>query len=186
MSRIGRAPIEIPAGVNVEIDNGTVTVSGTLGKLEQAVDKLISIEKTVEAGKNYLVLTRANDEADARAKHGLYRALVQNMVTGVSKGYSKTLIIKGVGYKASVSGDKLTLNIGFSHPIEFVAPTGIKVEVVSPTEVKVSGFDKVQVGQVAANIRAFKPVEPYHLYGIRYSDEVVVKKEGKKASAKKK
>ena len=136
-------------------------------------------------GKKAILLSRSNDEKEIRAKHGMYRALVHNMVVGVTTGYSKTLVINGVGYKAAASGNKLTLNIGFSHPVEFVAPDGIKLECPSLTEVKVTGNNKEVVGQVAANIRALKPVEPYHAYGIHYADEVVIRKEGKKASKKK-
>ena len=116
-----------------------------------------------------------------QAKHGLYRALVANMVKGVSEGFSRNLIINGVGYKAAVQGDKLVLNIGYSHPVEVVAPAGIKFECPSQTEIVVSGFDKELVGQTAANIKAKRPVEPYHAYGVRYKEEVVVLKEGKKA-----
>lgn len=185
MSRIGRAPIEIPNNVNVEIQGNKVIVSGPLGSLEQEVNKNINVEKQVIDGKNYIVITRKSNEKEERSMHGMYRALINNMVNGVEKGYSKNLTINGVGYKCQIVGNKLVLNIGFSHPVEFVIPKDIKIECPSITEVKVSGFDKTKVGQVAADIRALKPVEPYHAYGIRYTDEVVIKKEGKKASKKK-
>ncbi len=185
MSRIGRAPIEIPNNVNVEIQGNKVVVSGPLGSLEQEVNKNINVEKQVIDGKNYIVITRKSNEKEERSMHGMYRALINNMVNGVEKGYSKNLTINGVGYKCQIVGNKLVLNIGFSHPVEFVIPKDIKIECPSITEVKVSGFDKTKVGQVAADIRALKPVEPYHAYGIRYTDEVVIKKEGKKASKKK-
>ena len=185
MSRIGRMPIELPASVKATINGEKITVTGPLGTLEQTLDKSVSAAMGEHNGKPAILLTRSGDEKEIRSKHGMYRALVHNMVVGVEKGYSKSLIINGVGYKAAVSGNKLTLNIGFSHPIDFVAPDGIKLECPSITEVKVSGIDKEKVGQVAANIRELKPVEPYHAYGIHYSDEVVIRKEGKKASKKK-
>lgn len=185
MSRIGRMPVELPANVKAEINGETITVTGPLGTLKQDINKAITAAMGEHNGKPAIVLTRSSDEKEIRSMHGMYRALVHNMVVGVEKGYSKSLIINGVGYKAAVSGNKLTLNIGFSHPVEFVAPEGIKLECPSITEVKVSGIDKEVVGQVAANIRELKPVEPYHAYGIHYSDEVVIRKEGKKASKKK-
>ena len=185
MSRIGRMPIEIPANVNVEIVDNKVIVTGPLGKLEQELNKNIKAHKDVHEGKNILVLTRASEDKEVRAMHGMYRAIVHNMIVGVEKGYSKSLIINGVGYKAQVSGNKLILNIGLSHPVEFIAPKDIKIECPTLTEVKVTGFDKTLVGQTAAEKKKKKPVEPYHAYGIRYSDEVVIRKEGKKASKKK-
>lgn len=185
MSRIGRAPIELPANVNVEIQDGKVTVSGPLGRLEQEINKHITVAMGEHNGKKAVILTRNSEDKEVRSMHGMYRALIHNMVVGVEKGYTKSLVINGVGYKAQLAGNKLTLNIGFSHPVEFIAPEGIKLECPSITEVKVSGYDKTKVGQVAADIRALKPVEPYHAYGIHYSDEVVLRKEGKKASKKK-
>ena len=185
MSRIGRMPVEYPSNVKVDIVGNKVTVSGPLGTLSEELDNAITASLGDHNGKPAIILTRSNDEKEIKAKHGLYRAMIHNMVVGVEKGYSKTLVVNGVGFKAAVAGNKLTLNIGFSHPVEFVAPAGIKLECPSVTEVKVSGFDKTKVGQVAADIRALKPVEPYHAYGIHYSDEVVIRKEGKKASKKK-
>ncbi|MBR2371623.1 MAG: 50S ribosomal protein L6 [Clostridia bacterium] len=178
MSRIGRMPIVLPEGVEVKVENGLVTVKGPKGQLSQQIgNKDISV--AVE--NNTIVLSRANDKKDARAQHGLYRALINNMVVGVTKGFEKALIVNGVGYKAQVQGKKLILNIGYSHPIEIEAPEGITIECPQLTEVVVKGIDKTLVGQVAANIRAKREVEPYHSYGIRYKDEVVITKEGKTA-----
>ncbi|MBQ9714991.1 MAG: 50S ribosomal protein L6 [Clostridia bacterium] len=178
MSRIGRMPIVLPEGVEVKVEAGLVTVKGPKGQLSQQIgNKDISV--AVE--NNAIVLSRANDKKDARAQHGLYRALINNMVVGVTKGFEKALIVNGVGYKAQVQGKKLILNIGYSHPIEIEAPEGITIECPQLTEVVVKGIDKTLVGQVAANIRAKREVEPYHSYGIRYKDEVVITKEGKTA-----
>lgn len=177
MSRIGRAPVEIPAGVEIKIENDVVSVKGPKGTLSQKIGKNISV--VVEG--NELKVSRANDQKENRAQHGLYRALIHNMVVGVTKGFEKSLIINGVGYKAQMQGKKLVLNIGYSHPIEVEPPEGITIECPSLTEVVVKGYDKAQVGQVAANIRAKRVVEPYHAYGIRYKDEVVTMKEGKTA-----
>ena len=177
MSRIGRMPIVLPEGVEVKVENGLVSVKGPKGQLSQQIGKEISVN--IEG--NTVVLTRANDKKDVRAQHGLYRALINNMVIGVTKGFEKALIVNGVGYKAQVQGKKLILNIGYSHPIEIEAPEGITIECPQLTEVVVKGIDKTVVGQVAANIRAKREVEPYHSYGIRYKDEVVITKEGKTA-----
>ena len=176
MSRIGRLPIEIPNGVTVTVDgNNLVTVTGKLGTLSQKVDKVIK----VEVKDNQVVLTRPNDTPDVKAKHGLYRVLVNNMVKGVTEGFSKTIIINGVGYKAAKQGNKVVLNIGFSHPIELVEEDGITLECPDMTTLVVKGIAKEKVGQYAAKVRGLKPVEPYHAYGLRYSDEVVVRKVGK-------
>lgn len=185
MSRIGRLPIEIPAGVTVDIAGRAVLVTGPLGTLREEIDASINVEKVDLAGKHMLSLTRRDDTKEVKSKHGLYRALIANMIKGVTKGFSKTLLVSGVGYKCSVSGDKLTMNIGFSHVINFAIPRGIKITCPDQTTIKVEGFDKELVGQVAADIKAFKPVEPYHAYGIRYSDQYVVRKEPKKAIKKK-
>ena len=180
MSRIGRNPIHIPQGVKVEIDDkNVVTVTGPLGTLTQKVDDVIALNQH----DGVVVLTRANDENDVKAKHGLYRALINSMVEGVSKGFSKSL---GVGYKLNKQGNKLTMNIGFSHPVEIVEVPGITIEVPAATEIKISGIDKQLVGQFAAKIRDVKPVEPYHGYGIRYKNEVVILKQGKAAGKGKK
>ncbi|MBP0980331.1 MAG: 50S ribosomal protein L6, partial [Oscillospiraceae bacterium] len=176
-SRIGRMPIVLPEGVEVKVEKGLVSVKGPKGQLSQQIGKEISVN--IEG--NTVVLTRANDKKEVRAQHGLYRALISNMVVGVTKGFEKALIVNGVGYKAQVQGKKLILNIGYSHPVEIEAPEGITIECPQLTEVVVKGIDKTLVVQVAANIRAKREVEPYHSYGIRYKDEVVITKEGKTA-----
>lgn len=177
ISRIGKMPVALPAGVTVEVKDGKMIVKGPKGTLEQDIDARISL--TVENG--HAVLTPATESSDVKAKHGLYRALLHNMVTGVTAGYTKSLIINGVGYKVAKQGNKIVLNIGFSHPIEFSEVEGIKLDCPTQTEISVSGIDKVKVGQVAANIRALREPEPYHGYGIRYKDEVIERKEGKTA-----
>ena len=182
MSRIGKMPIALPAGVEVKFDNGIVTVKGPKGTLTREVVGNIAMEME---GTN-LVLKAMDDKADTNAKHGLYRALVNGMVTCVSAGFVKALEVKGVGWKAAVQGNKLVLNVGFSHPVEFVAPAGITFECPSITEVNVSGIDKELVGQVAANIRKVRKPEPYHGYGIRYKGEYVEHKEGKTSGKGKK
>lgn len=181
MSRIGKMPIKIENGVKVEVNgDNIVTVTGPLGTLSQEVDKNIKV--TVE--NNEVILTRNSDESEIKAKHGLYRALINNMVKGVSTGFKKVLVINGVGYKAQKQGNKLVLNIGFSIPFEVVETDGIKLNVLENNKVEVSGINKELVGQMASKIRDLKPVEPYHAYGIRYEDEVVIRKEGKKAGKK--
>lgn len=176
-SRIGKMPVALPAGVTVEVKDGKMIVKGPKGTLEQDIDARISL--SVENG--HAVLTPASDSTDVKAKHGLYRALLHNMVTGVTAGYTKSLVINGVGYKVAKQGNKIVLNIGYSHPVEFSEVEGIKLDCPSQTEISVSGIDKVKVGQVAANIRALREPEPYHGYGIRYKDEVIERKEGKTA-----
>ena len=176
MSRIGKMPIALPAGVTVEFKDGIVTVKGPKGTLTREIVGNIGIE--VEG--TTVVLKALDDNADTNAKHGLYRALLNGMVTGVSTGFVKSLEVKGVGWKAAVQGNKLVLNVGFSHPVEFVAPEGIKFECPTLTEVNVSGISKELVGQVAANIRAVRVPEPYHGYGIRYKGENVEHKESDK------
>ena len=177
MSRIVRMPVALPAGVTVEVKDGKMVVKGPKGTLEQDIDARIAL--SVENG--HAVLTRANDSKELKAKHGLYRALLHNMVTGVTAGYTKGLVINGVGYKVAKQGSKIVLNIGFSHPVEFPETDGIKLDCPTQTEITVSGIDKVKVGQVAANIRSIREPEPYHGYGIRYKDEVIERKEGKTA-----
>ncbi len=177
MSRIGRAPIAIPQGVEFKNNDNVITVKGPLGVLTQDVDK--SIEVVVE--DNHILVKRHSDDKEHRALHGLYRALINNMVVGVTKGFEKSLIVNGVGYKLSVSGNKLIMNIGFSHPVEFVAPEGIAFSLPAPLEILVKGIDRQKVGQIAASIKAVKKIEPYHGYGIRYKDEAVIHKEGKTA-----
>ena len=178
MSRIGRAPIALPAGVTFENNDNVVTISGPLGKLSQKVDK--SIDVVLEDG--HILCKRHSDDKDHRALHGLYRALIHNMVVGVTKGFEKSLVVSGVGYRVTLGGNKLTLNIGFSHSIDVVAPEGITFALPQPLEIVVKGIDRQLVGQTAASIKALKPVEPYHNYGIHYKDEVVIKKVGKRAT----
>lgn len=181
MSRIGRNPITLPEGVSAVVDGNKITVTGPLGTLSQEFDSV-----NVNVDNNVITLTRQSEENEVKAKHGLYRALIANMVTGVKQGFVKNLQIKGVGYKASKSGNKLVLNLGFSHPIEVVEPEGIKIECPTATDIKISGIDKQKVGQVALNIRDLRPVEPYHGYGVRYENEVVILKQGKAAGKGKK
>ena len=175
MSRIGSAPIDLPSGVEVSIDGGVVVVEGPKGSLTQALDPRISA--SVEDG--VVSVTRANDERESRALHGLTRALIANMVVGVSAGYSKELQAVGVGYRGALKGSTLELQVGFSHPVQIEAPEGITFEVPEPTKFIVSGIDKQLVGQVAANIRSVRPPEPYKGKGIRYVDEYVRRKAGK-------
>ena len=182
MSRIGKMPIAIPAGVTVEFKDSVVTVKGPKGTLTREVVGNVSVETE---GAN-VVLKALDNSAETNAKHGLYRALVNGMVTGVSAGFVKALEVKGVGWKAAVQGNKLVLNVGFSHPVEVIAPEGIKFECPTLTEVLVSGISKELVGQVAANIRAIRLPEPYHGYGIRYKGENVEHKEGKTSGKGKK
>ena len=177
MSRIGKMPVALPAGVTVNVTDGKMVVKGPKGTLEQDIDARITV--TVEGG--HAVLTRANDSKELKAKHGLYRALLHNMVTGVTSGFTKGLVINGVGYKVAKQGNKIVLNVGYSHPIEYAESDGIKLDCPSQTEITVSGIDKVRVGQVAADIRSIREPEPYHGYGIRYKDDVIERKEGKTA-----
>lgn len=180
MSRIGRLPIAIPDGVTVNVENGNVTVKGKLGELSQEVDSCI----TVNVNANEIVLTRNSEAKEVKAKHGLYRALIHNMVVGVSEGYKKIVVAKGVGYRIQKQGDKIVLNIGYSKPVEVLPVEGIKLDTQDADKVVVSGISRELVGQVAAKIRSLRPVEPYHGYGLRYIDEVVIRKEGKKAGKK--
>ena len=180
MSRIGNALINIPAGVNVDIKDGVISVKGPKGTLTLAYDTVIT--PAVEG--NVIKFTRANDLGPTKAKHGLYRALTANMVKGVTEGFKKTLIVNGVGWKVAKQGKKVVLNVGFSHPVEVEEEDGIVLDCPSQTEITVSGIDKDKVGQCAAKIRGIREPEPYHGYGIRYSDEVIDRKVGKAAGAK--
>ncbi|MDD2335295.1 MAG: 50S ribosomal protein L6 [Geobacteraceae bacterium] len=175
MSRIGKLPIEIPSGVKITLDNLIVKVEGPKGTLSRPMIEGISI---VEDNKQILV-TRSNDEPQSRSFHGLTRSLVNNMVVGVTKGFETVLDITGVGYRAEVKGEILTLSLGYSHPINFSLPAGISVEVEKMTKVFVRGADKELVGQTAAKIRSFRPPEPYKGKGIKYSDEKILRKAGK-------
>ena len=177
MSRIGKQPIAIPDGVNVAVDPGRVTVNGPLGELTQNVPVRMLIEK--EDGQ--LLVKRPTERGDDRALHGLTRSLVANMVEGVTNGFEKHLEIQGVGYRASLRGTALELNVGYSHPVVIDAPAGITFEVPVQTEVVVKGIDKQQVGEIAAEIRAVRKPEPYKGKGIRYRGEYVRRKVGKRA-----
>ena len=180
MSRIGNAVINIPAGVTIDTTGNVLTVKGPKGTLTQAYDPVIT--PVVEG--NVIKFTRANDLGPTKAKHGLYRALCANMVKGVTEGFKKTLIVHGVGWKVAKQGKKLVMNIGFSHPVEIEEIDGITLDCPSQTEITVSGIDKEKVGQFAAIVRGYREPEPYHGYGIRYSDEVIERKVGKAAGAK--
>ncbi|HKI22741.1 MAG TPA: 50S ribosomal protein L6 [Gaiellaceae bacterium] len=177
MSRIGKKPIELPAGVSVSIDPGRVMVNGPLGELTQQVPQRMKIEQ----GDGELTVTRPTERGDDRALHGLTRSLVANMVEGVTKGYERKLEIQGVGYRAALRGTSLELSVGFSHPVVIEPRQGISFEVPTPTEVIVKGIDKQQVGQTAAEVRRVRPPEPYKGKGIRYEGEYVRRKVGKRA-----
>ena len=178
MSRIGRLPITVPAGVTVEYVDGVVTVKGPKGTLSQ---KIVDNAINVKIDGASVVVERANESKPTKSKHGLYRQLIANMVKGVVTPFTRTLIINGVGYKAQMSGNKLVMNLGLSHTVEIVAPEGVTVTVPDQNTVVVTGISKELVGQTAAIIKSKRPVEPYHAYGIRYSYEVVIRKEGKTA-----
>ena len=177
MSRIGKKVITIPSGVIVTKNGNVVTVKGPKGELTQTIDSRVDFELK----DNELTLIADNNDKVANMMHGTTRANVHNMIVGVSEGFTKTLEIVGVGYRAELKGTKLILSLGYSHPVEFDVPQGISVEVVKGVTVKVSGVDKQAVGQFAANIRAQREPEPYHGKGIHYSDEHVRRKEGKTA-----
>ena len=181
MSRIGNKAITIPAGVEVSIsDKNEVTVKGPKGTLTRQFSEILGIK--IEEG--ILTVSRPNEEKHTKQLHGTTRALLNNVVEGVSQGFEKTLELVGIGFRSAVSGNKLTLNVGYSHPVEFVVEEGVKVECVSATEIKVSGIDKQRVGEWAANIRAVRKPEPYKGKGIRYKGEHVRRKEGKTAAKK--
>lgn len=178
MSRIGKKPVNIK-DVEFKKDGQKVTVKGKLGQLEMETHPSMILE--VEGDE--LIVKRPNDQKENRALHGLTRALIQNMVTGVTEGYSKDLIIVGVGYKAELKGKNLFLTLGYSHPIYFMPPDELTIEVPAPTQIKISGTDKELVGLAAAKIRSFRKPEPYKGKGIKYSDEIIIKKAGKTAGA---
>ena len=175
MSRIGKAPIEIPAGVEVTVEGNLVRVKGPKGELSREIHPAMSI--TIENGA--LRVSRPSDEREHKALHGLTRTLIANMVEGVTKGYSKALELVGTGYRAAKQGNKLTLSVGYSHPVVFDPPAGIEFQVPAPNQVIVTGIDKQLVGQVAADIRATRPPEPYLGKGIKYVGEHIRRKEGK-------
>jgi len=175
MSRIGKAPVEIPSGVEVAIDGPNVTVKGSKGELSREFTDRVAFE--LDNGQ--VTVTRQDDTRESRALHGLSRALLANMVEGVSQGFTKELEIQGVGYRAALKGKAVELQVGFSHMVLVEAPDGVTFEVPEPTKIVVSGIDKEQVGQQAANIRKVRPPEPYKGKGIRYAGEYVRRKAGK-------
>jgi large subunit ribosomal protein L6 len=176
MSRIAKNPVVLPKGVDITLASGEITIKGPMGTLTHFLLPSVSVEKEGES-----VVCRALDgQENASAMSGTMRALINNMVTGVTKGFERKLNLVGVGYKAQAQGDKLNLSLGFSHPVVHAMPSGIKVETPTPTEILIKGIDRQLVGQVAAEVRAYRPPEPYKGKGVRYSDEVVVIKETKK------
>ena len=176
MSRVGKSPIAVPKGVDISITADQITVKGPLGTLSQHLNGAVVIVKEGEE----LKVQPANDSRDSDAMSGTVRALVNNMVHGVTKGFEKKLTLVGVGYRAQAQGDKLNLTLGFSHPVVHSLPQGVKAETPVQTEILIKGIDKQQVGQVAAEVRAYRPPEPYKGKGVRYADERVVIKETKK------
>lgn len=182
MSRIGNKPITVPAGVTLTIDGSKVTVKGPKGELSRELNK--EMKFNLEDG--VLTVERPSDQKQHKALHGLTRTLISNMVVGVTDGFSKTLEIEGVGYRAAKAGNAVNLTLGFSHPVSVEAPKGINLEVPQPNRIVVSGIDKEQVGAIAANIRFYRPPEPYKGKGIRYEGERVVRKVGKAGAKGKK
>jgi len=176
MSRVGKMPVTVPAGVDVSIKDDQISVKGAGGQLAVTAHSLVKVSN--EGGK--LSFVPANESREANAMSGTLRQLVNNMVVGVTKGFEKKLSLVGVGYKATASGAKLNLAVGFSHPVDFVMPAGITVATPTPTEILIKGADRQRVGQIAAEIRAVRPPEPYKGKGIRYADEKIVIKETKK------
>ncbi|MCD6667372.1 50S ribosomal protein L6 [Hydrogenophaga bisanensis] len=176
MSRIGKLPVVVPAGVEVAVKEDQISVKGALGALTLAQNALVKIDNN----SGSLSFTPVNDSREANAMSGTMRQLVNNMVNGVSKGFEKKLSLIGVGYKAQAQGAKLNLSVGYSHPVEIEMPAGIKVETPTPTEILIKGADRQRVGQIASEVRAVRPPEPYKGKGIRYADEKVVIKETKK------
>lgn len=175
MSRIGLQPIEIPEGVELELNDNVVTVKGKNGEISRKISPLVSLE--IE--DNIVNVVRKNDQKESRMVHGTTRSIISNMVTGVTEGFSKKLEIVGVGYRAQLQGKKLVLSLGLSHPVEFETPEGLELEVPTNTEIIVKGADKEAVGALAANIRAVRSPEPYKGKGVRYAGEYILRKEGK-------
>ena len=181
MSRIGRAPVAIPAGVEINVaDNNVVTVKGPKGTLTQQ----FNANMTINVEGNVVTVARPNDLKENRALHGLTRSLLNNMVVGVTEGFKKTLEVNGVGYRVALEGNKLVMNLGYSHQVIMEAPAGITVEVPNPNQIIISGYDKQLVGQFAANVREKRRPEPYKGKGIKYSDEVIRRKVGKTGAKK--
>ncbi len=176
MSRVANNPVQIPSGVEVTLNGQLVKVKGAKGELNHEIHTLVEVSQ----GESSLTFAARNTEQSSNALAGTTRALLNNMVMGVSQGFEKKLTLIGVGYRAQAQGKKLNLSLGFSHPVEYQVPEGISIETPSQTEIVVTGIDKQKVGQVAANIRAYRPPEPYKGKGVRYTDEHVVRKEAKK------
>jgi large subunit ribosomal protein L6 len=176
MSRVGKSPIALPQGAEVAFKGDVITVKGPLGTISQPANKLV----TVTNDNGTLKLAPADESREANAMSGTMRALVANMVQGVTKGFERKLTLVGVGYRAQAQGDKLNLSLGFSHPVVHQMPEGVKAETPSQTEIVIKGIDKQKVGQTAAEVRGYRPPEPYKGKGVRYSDEVVILKETKK------
>ena len=176
MSRVAKAPVAIPAGVEVKLAGDKISIKGKQGELNLDIHSAV----TIEQGDSQLTFAPNANDKESNALAGTFRALVNNMVTGVSQGFEKKLILQGVGYRAKASGSTLNLSLGFSHPIDYALPEGIKAETPSQTEVVIKGIDKQKVGQVAAEIRGYRPPEPYKGKGVRYADETVRRKEAKK------
>ncbi|MCC8135887.1 MAG: 50S ribosomal protein L6 [Ruminococcus sp.] len=181
MSRIGKKPISIPAGVEVKNDNNCITVKGPKGELTKQFSK----ELGIEVAEGVITVTRPSDDKVHRSLHGLTRTLISNMVEGVTNGYSKTLEIEGVGYRAAKQGNKVTLNLGFSHQVIIEETDSIKIDVPQPNKLVINGIDKQAVGQFAAEVREKRPPEPYKGKGIRYAGEHIIRKEGKAGKGKK-
>ncbi|MTI15682.1 50S ribosomal protein L6 [Rhodobacteraceae bacterium RKSG542] len=176
MSRIGKKPVPVPSGVTASINGQNVVVKGPKGELSFVAHDLVSVEMT-DAG---IQVTPLNDSKMARSMWGMCRTMIANLVTGVSEGYKRNLEITGVGYRAQVQGNILNLALGFSHDVKFDIPAGVEIKCPKPTEIEITGINKQQVGQIAANIREFRPPEPYKGKGVRYAGEYIVRKEGKK------
>ena len=180
MSRIGKNPVQIPQGVEVNVNGQDVKVKGKLGELSLRIHEAVEAKVEEQEGKKVVVLKPRNDERQTRAIWPTMRVLIKNMVQGVNEGYKKNLEIKGVGYRANLQGTTLVLALGYSHDIKYALPKDIKVKVDEQTKIEITGHDKQKVGQVAADIRSYRPPEPYKGKGVRYTDEYVLRKEGKK------
>ena len=176
MSRVAKKPIELPKGVEIKIDGQAVTVKGGKGSLEHTIHDSVAVNQE----DNVLTFAPRDETKEAVALAGTTRAVLNNMVTGVSEGFEKKLQLVGVGYRAQAQGQKLNLTLGFSHPVDYMVPEGVTVETPSQTDIVVRGADKQKVGQVAAEIRAYRPPEPYKGKGVKYADEIIVRKEAKK------
>ena len=175
MSRIGKKPVEIPAGVDVTIDGSTITVKGSKGTLTRTIHQKITAEKK----DNEIIVSRPDDTNESKALHGLTRSLINNMVVGVNDSFKKELEINGIGYRAELAGKNLVLKVGYSHDVTMTPPEGITIEVPAPNKIVISGYDKQKVGQFAANVREVRPPEPYKGKGIKYAEEHIRRKEGK-------